>query len=102
MPISDTLHKFNDENISISPTNKGVYALYVGDVTIYIGKAEGVNGIRERLQAHKRGDEGTCTQEASTYSREPCEAPTLRETELLKEYQQRSHGRLPRCNERIG
>jgi len=101
MPISGDSYTFNDENISNSPTDEGVYALYNGTVTIYIGKGEGENGIRARLQAHKRGDEGVCTLQATAYRRELCEDPTLREAELLQEYKQ-TYGHLPPCNERIG
>lgn len=101
MPISGDLYTFSDENIARSPTDKGVYSLQEGNETIYIGKADGENGIRERLQAHKRGDDGECTQQATAYRREVCSNPSSRETELLEEYNV-INGRLPRCNERIG
>ena len=98
MPISGDKYSFTDENISKSPTDIGVYALYDDAETIYIGKAEGENGIRERLQAHKRGDEGSCTQNASDYRREVCSNPSSREKELMQEYYD-TNGRLPRCND---
>ncbi len=98
MTISDDWYTFSDENIGRSPTGDGIYALYDGEETIYIGKGEGENGIRARLQAHKRGDEGTCTQQATTYRREVLDNPSARETELLQEYK-RIHGKLPRCND---
>ena len=47
MAISGEKYTFNQENVDKSPTGKGVYALYVGSVTIYIGKGAGENGIRE-------------------------------------------------------
>ena len=97
MSISGDRYPFTDENIGKSPAYKGVYALYDENVTIYIGKGNGANGIRGRLQAHKRGDEGDCTQEASHYRREVCDDPVARESELLKEYEQ-AYGKLPRCN----
>jgi hypothetical protein len=65
MPISGDKYQFTQTNVDKSPTKEGVYALYDDTVTIYIGKGDGENGIRARLQAHKRGDEGNCTQGAS-------------------------------------
>jgi hypothetical protein len=98
MPVSGDLYAFTEENIDKSPTDKGVYSLHQGDETTYIGKGDGENGIRERLQAHKRGDEGPCTQRATAYRREVCNDPESRERELLLEYR-RAYGKLPRCNE---
>ncbi len=98
MALSGDRYDFTDTNIGNSPTEDGVYALYKESVTIYIGKGDGVNGIRARLQAHKRGDEGSCTQVATHYRREVCNNPISRERELLQEYEQ-ANGRLPRCND---
>ena len=98
MTISGGEYPFTQENVDQSPTDDGAYALYDAGVTIYIGKGDGTNGIRARLQAHKRGDEGKCTQEASHYRREVCNNPVTRERELLQEYKI-AHGVLPRCND---
>jgi hypothetical protein len=98
MPITGDKYPFTDDNISKSPQKNGVYALYDNDITIYIGRASGDNTIRLRLQAHKRGDEGKCTQGASDYKREITSTPITREGELLEEYK-KAHGKLPRCNE---
>jgi len=101
LPISGDKYAFIQQNIDQSPASHGVYALYDGDTTIYFGRAAGMGvTIRTRLQAHKRGDEGKCTQSASHYRREVTEAATSREKELLEEYLSKS-GRLPRCNEAI-
>lgn len=101
MSISGELYPFTDKNVDGSPTGIGVYALYDVGESIYIGKAEGQGGIRERLRAHKRGDEGTCTKGTSDYRREVCSDPSAREVQLLEEYK-RDYGKLPRCNERVG
>ena len=101
MPIRGKLRRFTDKNISNSPRDIGVYVLYERGELIYIGKGDGENGIRSRLQSHKRGDEGRCTQRATSYKRERSKKPLARETYLLKEYYKK-HGKLPRCNERIG
>jgi excinuclease UvrABC nuclease subunit len=98
MAISGDKYPFTKENIDKSPEDQGVYALYDNDVTIYIGKASQDNTIRKRLQAHKRGDEGRCTQSATHYRRKITRYPTTREQELLKEYIQ-TYGKLPHCNE---
>ena len=101
MPISGNKYPFTQQNIDNSPNNIGVYELHDGETNIYIGRASGTDTIRKRLQSHKRGDEGTCTQKATHYRREVCSNPVSRETELLEKYK-RIHGKLPRCNERIG
>lgn len=100
MAILGDRFSFTQDNVDKSPTEYGVYALYDEGVTIYIGKGDGTNGIRARLQAHKRGDEGKCTQGASDYLREVCNNPITRERELLHEYKT-AHGVLPRCNDVI-
>ena len=98
MAISGDRYSFTQENVDGSPIKDGVYALYDENVTIYIGKGDGENGIRERLQAHRRGDEGSCTKNASHYRREVCSNPKIRERELLQEYKN-ANGTLPRCND---
>lgn len=100
MAFSGDKYDFTQDNVDKSPTGKGVYALYDGSVTIYIGKGAGENGIRERLQAHKRGDEGSCTQNASDYRREVCSNPATRETQELEAYKE-ANDKLPRCNDVI-
>jgi len=100
MALSGSKYDFTQENVDKSPTEGGVYALYDDDVIIYIGKGDGENGIRERLQAHKRGDEGDCTKNASHYRRETCPNPKVREGKLLEEYKS-AYDRLPRCNDVI-
>jgi len=97
MDISGEKYPFTQNNVDKSPTSHGVYALYDEIVTIYIGKGNGINGIRARLQAHKRGDEGACTKGASHYRREVCNNPIARERELIQGYI-RINGKLPRCN----
>lgn len=98
MPISGDTHPFDKENVDRAPPVKGVYALYDVNECIYIGSAEGEGGVRTRLQAHLRGDEGKCTQSAIGYKREPSDHPKIAEGLLLEEYKQQ-HGKLPRCNE---
>ena len=96
MPISGDSYPFTQGNVDKAPAVPGVYALYDGLETIYIGSAQ--VSIRSRLQAHKRGDEGRCTQTATRYKREPNNSPLARERQLLTEFVQQ-YGRLPRCND---
>ena len=98
MGIDAPFHSFTDEEITNAPILNGVYALYDGSTTIYIGKGEGTEGIRGRLKAHKAGYEGNCTNQATYFNYETHISPSQRETELLQEYK-RLWGKLPRCNE---
>ncbi len=99
MPITGDRYQTTDENVNAAPQVHGVYALYEGDITTYIGRAagEGVT-IRSRLQDHKAGREGPCTAAATHYRREELSRPMARERELLEEYRNR-YGQLPRCND---
>jgi excinuclease UvrABC nuclease subunit len=101
MPIGGSKYLFSKDNVDKAPDEHGVYELYDGDELIYIGRAAGTGvTIRTRLQAHRRGDEGRCTQRATHYRREVNSRPIGREAELIREYVTR-YGRLPRCNERF-
>jgi hypothetical protein len=73
MNISGDLHEFTQRNVSEAP-------------------------IRERLQAHMRGEEGHCTQQATGYRYELARRPTEKAEELLLEYRY-AHGQLPLCND---
>lgn len=99
MPIAGEKFRFDLESVKHSPDRAGVYALYDGDEIIYYGRAEGLTvTIRSRLEAHKRGQEGPCTQNATQYSREVSARPAERERVLLEEYTELHDGQLPRCN----
>jgi hypothetical protein len=95
MPINGEQYPFTQQNVDSSPEQAGVYELLDNGTTIYYGSA--TVSIRSRLQSHKAGREGPCTQGATTYKREVCSNPRERERQLLQEHMQR-YGRLPRCN----
>jgi excinuclease UvrABC nuclease subunit len=98
MPITGDVYEFTEVNVNNAPNTAGVYALYDNGTTTYIGRAQGgYTTIRTRLQSHKSGREGRCTQAATHYKRETCSNPVTREKELLQEYVN-THGKLPRCN----
>jgi excinuclease UvrABC nuclease subunit len=95
-------YEFTSKNVDHAPDKPGVYALYYGDEIIYYGWAQGDTvTIRSRLQSHKSGREGACTEKATHYRREVTDNAEEREKQLLLEYRQQ-HGRLPRCNAKIG
>ena len=94
-------YKINDQSIANAPRQNGVYILYKDNTIIYIGRTDNQNTITARLQSHKRGDEGSCTQQATSYSREPMDNPSKKAEELLIAYKIK-HEKLPLCNERIG
>lgn len=100
MSINSKTYAFTEDNVNKAPENHGVYELYRDGALTYIGRASG-NGvtIRTRLQSHRRGDEGSCTEVATDYKREVCDSPVGREKELLEEYK-RANGHLPPCNDR--
>jgi excinuclease UvrABC nuclease subunit len=100
MPIIGDKYAFTQENVNKAPEEHGVYQLFDGEVTIYYGRASGDGvTIRSRLQSHRKGSEGKCTQSATHYRREVTSRPIARERELLEEHQTKT-GRLPHCNER--
>ena len=96
MPINGEQYPFTQQNVDASPDSQGVYELLQNGVTTYYGSATAT--IRSRLQSHKAGYEGPCTQYSTHYKREVCSNPRERERQLLQEYVQR-YGRLPRCND---
>jgi hypothetical protein len=99
MPIANEKQSFNDWNIASAPGQNGVYALWDNFGVIYYGSSSGATStIRERLQAHKAGRHGPCTQNATHFQAEVCLYPLAREKQLLDEHE-RQFGRLPRCND---
>ena len=63
MPIHGDKYPFTEANVNKSPEERGVYQLLDGDVIIYYGRAAGDGvTIRSRLQSHRNGSEGKCTQ----------------------------------------
>jgi len=95
MPVEGSSYTFNEKSIGNSPNEPGVYALYNGGQLIYYGSS--TKSIRDRLQRHHNGDEGVCTQDATSYKRETCSNGLSRERALLTAFQDHN-GQLPRCN----
>ena len=91
--------RFDDENIAEASNEKGVYYLFsILDEKIYIGSTN--VSIRIRLQAHKRGDHGECTQNAYYFDDRYSYDPEGDERRELAEYV-KQHEKSPRCNDVI-
>lgn len=100
MPISTPKHQFTVSHINAyAPHTRGVYALYDNGQVVYYGKSN--YSVRDRLLSHKAGNEGRCTQHAALFNTEYATNPEARERQLLREHYAK-HGKLPRCNERVG
>lgn len=100
MPIAKRWSRFTWNRLDEVPNVLGVYELADdNDYIIYIGSGK----LRDRL-AHWKSSNDSCKLQArkfrfeELYSDERCRQ---RERALLREYE-REHGKLPRCNERIG
>jgi hypothetical protein len=98
MAITGKKYTFSKKNVDKAPNLPGVFGLYEGDVLIFIGQAKGGKlTIRTCLQLQEAGLDGSCPAKVTTYRREECPNPVIRQGELLKEYQEK-HGKLPRFN----
>jgi hypothetical protein len=98
MHVWGVLRPFDDWHINRVLRTAGVYALYEGRETIYLGTAKGGEGVRGMLINHKDGLEGECTKQATHFRYEHSNDPDSRLLELLDEYN-KVYGSLPKCNE---
>ena len=97
MPIQGPRHPFTAKGVAAAPKEAGVFVLWDGQESIYIGRTGGPNQtIHAALADHSLGAYGDCTQFATQYSFELTARPAPREQELMEEFG-RMHGRLPRC-----
>lgn len=97
MPISGKRYRFTKDNVDKSPRKSGVFALYEGDLLIFIGGAADGATLRSQLQSHEAGRTGHRTRQATHYRREVTPASVTREIELLAEHKA-LFGGSPRAN----
>lgn len=94
---TQTLSSFTSMAVSSVPESEGAYQLFdAGRSLIYIGRSD---NLRRRLNEHLNSSD-TRIRSASYFTYEVTSLSISREQQLLEEYQ-RSHGRLPRCNDRV-
>lgn len=93
MPISLPRQRFTAWRIAGAADVVGVYALWLGEEVIYIGRA--FDSVRARLMEHYTRQAKPW--DATHFGALPCEHPAQREAELLGEVR-RALGRLPRFN----
>ena len=89
---------FTAQDISRAPRAPGIYMLYRSGRLIYVGMAERRGGIRAKLEAHRRGDHGTCTRTATAFLYEVAADPSQAQREYLLAHMASHGGRLPLCN----
>lgn len=87
-----TVHQFTRSDIeSLAPDTEGCYALYSGDVCVYVG----AGNLRARLLAHLEGDIYCITlHRPKRWFEYQCENPQAEARRLTRELR-------PRCNPRI-
>jgi hypothetical protein len=101
MPILGHYVPFNRQNVLGITTEEGVYELYQGHETIFLGSSDDdTMGIRGMLERHLHGEFGECSASADDFRFEVNSRPERRLEELLEEYE-KEHGVLPRCNQAL-
>jgi hypothetical protein len=99
MPIAKRWSKFTLHNLYHVPNVFGVYELADYNEVIYIGSGK----LRDRLK-HWKSSSDPCIRKSRKYRYEEIysdERCRQRERALLAKFRRR-HGRLPKCNERLG
>lgn len=87
-----TVHPFTRSEIeSLAPETEGCYALYSGDICVYVGTGP----LRHRLLAHLEGDIYCITlHHPRRWFEYQCDDPAAEAVRLIRELR-------PRCNPRI-
>jgi len=93
MPIASPRYAFTKAMLAGAPPDPGVYALWIDNELVYYGRA---NAIQSALLEHLNSGR-PCTVRATHYAWEIALSPSLREAELLREFESVNR-RLPRCN----
>jgi len=99
MPITKRWPKFTLDNLSVVRNVYGAYELADGREVIYIGSGK----LHDRLVRWKSSND-PCIRQAGKFRYEELGSDKRcrqRERALQREFEKK-HGRLPRCNERVG
>ena len=99
MPIASPKYRFDKTTINGAPSDAGVYALYVEQELIYIGRAGLAGGIQSGLLEHYFGLREP--RDATHYAWEICRDPQQRQLQLLREFES-GFLALPRYNRGSG
>ena len=94
------LNPFTDLMVSIVPKRAGVFALWDEKGIIYIGAADGVEGLRGELERLLRHEYPLAIQDICHFQVEACSDPDQRQQEILDKYQ-RKHGHSPLYNQAV-
>jgi hypothetical protein len=99
MRIASPRWPFTAFHVDYAPTDwGGVFVLWKDDELLFIGHAnDGLPSIRECLQHHLQGLNGTATRAATHYGWQLSREPRERAWQLLHEYQAQ-FGQLPAGN----
>ncbi len=99
-PLDERRYPFTVEAVGGVPDRPGVYVLYRGTETIFIGWAkDGGDTLRSHLRAHRRNDVNALTWESTHFAFEVDNEPQPRHAELLADYRAHHGGTLPVGNE---
>ena len=86
---------FSEDEISKAPCRAGVFMMHAAMKILYIG---GSPNMRESLRQHFSH---TCISDATRYRFRETDSFEEEKMSLIKEYQQRHEGKLPRCMESV-
>ena len=87
--------EFTSREIENAPAEPGIYRFQCGDLVTYYGQAE--TSIRHRLEDHRAGYDGSCTQGSKRFAYLLTDNPMTAEQDALRAHEQR-YGELPECN----
>jgi predicted GIY-YIG superfamily endonuclease len=98
MTVTQANEAFDAVGVRMSPDLPGVYVLFHGERTIYIGTTD--RSIRRALQSHEEGERGTLTRHATTFWCEPTGGTDnrARAVELLDAYKTVHNMNVPAGN----
>ena len=101
MPISRDKYPFTQQNVDSSPNNIGVYELYDGETNIYIAELQELILLESDYSHISVAMRELVLRKRLIIAGKYVAIQYLVKRNYSKNYE-RIHGKLPRCNERIG